>query len=127
MRLSECWTAVGDGARGRVCIPGCQSSSPAGRGPLSATTVIASSVFGEKINTKEISMDLMEITEKERLSREQAAARLHALADALARHNEVEFERGGLRFTVHVPDEVNFKLEIEIGEDGRELEVELTW
>jgi hypothetical protein len=42
-------------------------------------------------------MDLMEITEKERLSREDAAARLHALADALARHNEVEFERGGLR------------------------------
>ena len=33
-------------------------------------------------------MDLMEITEKERLSREDAAARLHALADALARHNE---------------------------------------
>ena len=72
-------------------------------------------------------MDLLEITEKERLSREDAAARLHALADALARHNEVEFERGGLRFKVHVPDEVNFKIEIEIGEDERELEVELTW
>jgi amphi-Trp domain-containing protein len=81
----------------------------------------------EKINTKEVSMDLMEITEKERLSREDAAARLHALADALARHNEVEFERGSLRFKVHVPDEVDFKLEIEIGEDERELEVELTW
>lgn len=65
-----------------------------------ATTVIASAVFGEKINTTEISMDLMEVTERERLSREQAAARLHALADALARHNEVGFERGGLRFTV---------------------------
>jgi hypothetical protein len=26
-----------------------------------------------------------------------------------------------------VPDEVDFKLEIEIGEDERELEVELTW
>ena len=72
-------------------------------------------------------MDLMEITEKERLSREDAAARLHALADALARHNEVEFDRGGLRFKVHVPDEVDFKLEIEIGDDERELEVELTW
>jgi amphi-Trp domain-containing protein len=72
-------------------------------------------------------MDLMEITEKERLSREDAAARLRALADALARHNEVEFERGGLRFKVHVPDEVDFKLEIEIGEDERELEIELTW
>jgi amphi-Trp domain-containing protein len=72
-------------------------------------------------------MDLIEISEKEQLSREEAAARLHALADALARHNEVEFERGGLRFKVHVPDEVNLKLEIEIGDDERELEIELTW
>jgi amphi-Trp domain-containing protein len=72
-------------------------------------------------------MDLIEITEKERLSREEAAGRLHAFADALARHNEVEFERGGLRFKVHVPDEVNLKLEIEIGDDERELEIELTW
>lgn len=72
-------------------------------------------------------MDLLEITEKERLSREEAAARLHALADALARHNEVEFERGGLRFKVHVPDEVNFKFEIEIEDDEREMEVELSW
>jgi amphi-Trp domain-containing protein len=72
-------------------------------------------------------MDLIEISEKQRLSREEAAARLRALADALARHNEVEFERGGLRFKVHVPDEVNLKLEIEIGDDERELEIELTW
>jgi amphi-Trp domain-containing protein len=72
-------------------------------------------------------MDLIEISEKEQLSREEAAARLHALADALARHNEVEFERGGLRFKVHVPDEVKLKLELEIGDDERELEIELTW
>ena len=72
-------------------------------------------------------MDLMEIKDKERLRREDVAARLHALADALARHNEVEFDRGGVRFKVHVPDEVDFKLEIEIGDDERELEVELTW
>ena len=72
-------------------------------------------------------MDLMEITEKERLRREEVAARLHALADALARHNEVEFERGGLRFKVHVPDEVDFKLEIEIEDDERELEIEIKW
>ena len=72
-------------------------------------------------------MDLMEVTEKERLRREDAAARLHALADALARNNEIEFEREGLRFKVHVPDEVDFKLEIEIGDEERELEVELKW
>jgi amphi-Trp domain-containing protein len=72
-------------------------------------------------------MDLMELEEKQRMSREDAAARLHALADALARNNEVEFDRGGLKFKVHVPDEVDFKLEIEIGDDERELEIELTW
>ena len=62
-----------------------------------------------------------------KLRREEAAARLHALADALASNNEVEFERGDLTFTVHVPDEVNFKLEIEIGDEDREIEIELTW
>jgi amphi-Trp domain-containing protein len=71
--------------------------------------------------------NLLEITEKERLSREDAAARLHAIADALARHNDVEFDRDGLQFKVHVPDEVEFKLEIEFEEDERELEIELKW
>ena len=41
----------------------------------------------------------------------------------LARHNDVEFERGGLKFKVHVPDEVDFKLELEIGNDENELEI----
>jgi amphi-Trp domain-containing protein len=69
----------------------------------------------------------MEITERERLSREDAAARLHALADALARHNDVEFDRGGVHFKVHVPDEVDFKLEIEFEDEEREIEIELKW
>lgn len=72
-------------------------------------------------------MDLMEISEKTTLSREDAAARLHALADVLAKNNEVEFNRGGLRIKVHVPDEVHFKLELEVEDDGSEIEVELTW
>ncbi len=72
-------------------------------------------------------MDLMEITEKERLSRKDAAARLRALADALAKDNEIKFDRGGLHFKVFVPDEVEFKLEIEIEEKERELEIELKW
>ncbi|MER6939078.1 amphi-Trp domain-containing protein [Nocardioides sp. NPDC127514] len=76
---------------------------------------------------KEIEMDLLEVTERAKLRREDAAARLHALADALARNNEIEFEREGLRFKVRVPDEVDFKLEVEIGDDERELEVELKW
>jgi amphi-Trp domain-containing protein len=72
-------------------------------------------------------MDLIEIEDNQRLSREAAAARLHAVADALARNNVVEFVRDGHRVTVHVPDEVDFKLEVEIGDDARELEIELTW
>ena len=72
-------------------------------------------------------MDLMEITEKERMSREEAAKRIHAIADALARNNDVEFDRGGMHFKVHVADEVEFKLEVEIDDDERELEIELKW
>jgi amphi-Trp domain-containing protein len=72
-------------------------------------------------------MEFVEITEKQRLSREQAAARLRALADGLARHNDVEFDRGGVRLKMHVPDEVELKIELEVEDDGTELEIELTW
>jgi len=72
-------------------------------------------------------MGLGEISESRRVGREEAAARLRALADALARHNEVEFDREGLKFKVHVPDEVELKVELEVGDDERELEIELTW
>ncbi len=72
-------------------------------------------------------MDIFSVEQKERLGREDAAARLRELADMLARHNDIEFERGGMRFTVHVPDEVNLKIELEIESDERELEIELTW
>jgi amphi-Trp domain-containing protein len=71
-------------------------------------------------------MDLFEIDETRRMSREDAAARLRDLADALAKNNSVEFERGGNRITVRVPDEVNLKVEVELG-DENELEIELTW
>jgi amphi-Trp domain-containing protein len=72
-------------------------------------------------------MDIFSVEQKERLGREEAAARLRDLADMLARHNDIEFERGGMRFTVSVPDEVNLKIELEIESDERELEIELTW
>jgi amphi-Trp domain-containing protein len=72
-------------------------------------------------------MDLMEMQSRERVSREEAARRLHELADHLAQHNDVEFERDGLRFKAHVPDDVQLKFEFEIEDDGTELEIELTW
>jgi len=72
-------------------------------------------------------MDLFEIDQKQRLGRESAAARLHDIADALARNNAIELEQDGRRITVSVPDEVDFKLEVEIGDDEGELEIELSW
>jgi amphi-Trp domain-containing protein len=72
-------------------------------------------------------MDLLEIERKQTLPREEVAARLHALADSLARHNDVEFDRGGTHFKLRVPDEVRVKVELEIEDDETELEIELTW
>jgi amphi-Trp domain-containing protein len=72
-------------------------------------------------------MDILEIEQKETLSREEAAARMHAIADMLARNNEIELERAGTRIVVKVPDEVRFKLEVEVESDERELEIELKW
>jgi amphi-Trp domain-containing protein len=71
-------------------------------------------------------MDLFEIGETRRVRREDAAARLHALADELARNNSVELQREGRRVTVRIPDEVDLKVEVELGDDN-ELEIELTW
>jgi amphi-Trp domain-containing protein len=71
-------------------------------------------------------MEIFEVEQKERVSREEIAPRLRNLADMLARHNDIEFERG-MRFTVPVPDEVELKLELEVESDKRELEIELTW
>jgi amphi-Trp domain-containing protein len=72
-------------------------------------------------------MDILKVEQKERIGREEAASRLHKLADMLARDNEIEFERGDMRFTVHVADEVELKVELEVETDERELEIELKW
>ena len=72
-------------------------------------------------------MELLEITQKESLRREVVAQRLHALADALARHNEVAFQRGGVQLKMKVPDEIQLEVQLEVGDDGTELEIELSW
>ena len=71
-------------------------------------------------------MDLFEMDETRRMTREEAAARLRALADSLAKHNSIEFVRDGGRITVAVPDEIALKVEVELG-DSNEVEIELTW
>ncbi len=72
-------------------------------------------------------MALIEIETKRNLSREEAAAWLRELADSLARHNDIEFEQEGVRYEVAVPDQLEMELELEIGEDGTELEIEFHW
>jgi amphi-Trp domain-containing protein len=53
---------------------------------------------------------LLKIETVESLSREEAAARLHAIADALAAHNDVEVEREGMRVVLRVPDRVRLEV-----------------
>jgi amphi-Trp domain-containing protein len=69
----------------------------------------------------------LELTEKSMLSREDAAARLHAIADELASGNDIVLERGQARFVAKVPDEVALKIEFEVEDDETEFEIELTW
>jgi amphi-Trp domain-containing protein len=72
-------------------------------------------------------MELMELEEKQTLRREDAAARLHEIADELASGNDIVFQRDNLRFVARVPSEVHLKVEFEVEDDGTEFEIELTW
>jgi amphi-Trp domain-containing protein len=69
----------------------------------------------------------LELKEKSTMSREDAAARLHAIADELASGNDIILERGQARFVAKVPDEVALKIEFEVEDDKTEFEIELTW
>ncbi len=51
-----------------------------------------------------MSGELIEVSEERTMRREEAAARLREIADQLARHNQIEFTREGIRYTAKVPD-----------------------
>ena len=72
-------------------------------------------------------MDLLEIEEKREMSREEAAKLLRHIADSLSRQNNLQFDRGGKKFVVAVADQVEVELELEIGDDGNSLEIEINW
>ena len=74
-----------------------------------------------------MSDELIEIESEVSLRREEAANRLRAIADQLSRQNQVAFEREGLRYTVKVPETVTCSVEIEVTDDGGEIEVEISW
>lgn len=71
--------------------------------------------------------DLIEVEDKRRMRREEAAELLRKVADMLARHNEVELKQGSTTVRIHVPDEVEVEVEVELKTDGGELEIELSW
>lgn len=72
-------------------------------------------------------MDLMEIEEKKKMGREEAAQLLHKLADSLARHNCVDFLQKGVKMNIKVPNEVTVELEVEIETDDSSIEIEISW
>jgi amphi-Trp domain-containing protein len=74
-----------------------------------------------------MSDELLEVETTATMSREAAADRLRAIADQLSKQNPVSFSKGGLPVRVKVPAQVQLSVEIEITDDGGELEVEITW
>ena len=70
---------------------------------------------------------MIEHESEQTLSREAAAERLREIADQLSRHNEIAVDLNGLKTTVKVPDEVTFSLEVEVGDEGNEIEIEISW
>jgi len=73
-------------------------------------------------------MDIFEVEKQEMVSRKELATRLRRLANMLSSDDEeISFERGGMQFSVHVPEQVHLKVELEVESDERELEIELKW
>lgn len=73
-------------------------------------------------------MDIFEVERQETVTRKELATRLRRLANMLSSdEEEISFERGGMQFAIHVPDEVHLKVELEVETNERELEIELKW
>ncbi|HEY2479994.1 MAG TPA: amphi-Trp domain-containing protein [Solirubrobacterales bacterium] len=73
-------------------------------------------------------MSTFEVEHRETLSRDEAATRLRRIANLLSGSgDEVNFDRGEMKFKVAIPERVQWKVELEMDDDGSELEIELTW
>jgi amphi-Trp domain-containing protein len=119
---------TGCSSRCFACPPSCRLRSPLIHNGYEASPG-RGQICGDEPGWQgsETHVKLMELKDKTMLSREEAAARLHAIADELASGNDVVIERETMRFVAHVPDQVNLKVEFEVEDDGTELEIELTW
>lgn len=75
-----------------------------------------------------MSDELFEHETETTITREQAAAKLRALADTLEKQNSIRVVQGGHDVTVRVGDTVDYELEVEIEPGGKsEIEVTLSW
>ncbi|HVW45501.1 MAG TPA: amphi-Trp domain-containing protein [Solirubrobacterales bacterium] len=73
-------------------------------------------------------MDTFEVERRETLTRDEAATRLRRIANLLSgAGEEVNFDRGEMKFKVDIPERVDWKVEFEMDDDGSELEIELRW
>ncbi len=72
-------------------------------------------------------MDLIEISEKRRMVREEAAQLLRDVADSLARHNALDFVENGVKVHIKVPDQVTVEFELEVETDESSIEIEISW
>lgn len=75
-----------------------------------------------------MSEKLFEHESEESMTREETAARLRELADALERQNKVRVQSGETDVIVDVPDHVGYEYEIEVKQGGKsEIEVKIFW
>ena len=75
-----------------------------------------------------MSDELFEHETESTITREQAAAKLRALADTLEKQNSLRVVHGGHDVTVRVGDTVDYELEVEVEPGGKsEIEVTLSW
>lgn len=69
----------------------------------------------------------LEFEHKRSLSRLEAADQLAALSAALRHGGRAELQLGPGKLSVHIPDELLSEVEVEVGDDQIELEIELKW
>jgi len=73
-------------------------------------------------------MENFEVEKRETLSRDEAATRLRRIANLLSgAGEEVNFERDEMKFKVAIPDQIEWKVELEMNDKESELEIELKW
>lgn len=69
-----------------------------------------------------------EVERRETLTRDEAATRLRRIANLLSgAEEEIKFERGEMDIKVSIPERVDWKVEVEVGDTDSELEIELRW